>query len=198
MQAFSRLFSVDCPPPAVTAAIAVHAIGAAIEVDASPTLDAQVSLSGTIRHDPDIDLLVLPIGGREDAAHISGSGPLREIVDATAVVLSVGESLHECIIPSLEELVKLFLVVGAAHDQQPKTHPRGLELFPILFVVWQRVENVFRDETGREPCCKGIFEEGVEVELIVVFHACIIQARVGHVKRKTGKLFKFPKCLCPH
>ena len=98
-KAFLRFFSVDSPPPAVTAAIAVHAIGAAIEVDASPVLDSLVSLSGTIRHDPDIDLLVLPIRGRADAAHISGSGPLREDVIAATVVLAVGESLHECIIP---------------------------------------------------------------------------------------------------
>jgi len=99
------------PIPAITAAIAVPIRGAAIEVDASPPTDSLVSLRGAIRHDPDIDVLCesAVVGGSEHATEVSGTSPLREIVNAAAVVLAVGESLHACIIPQGRGFVNPFL-----------------------------------------------------------------------------------------
>jgi len=86
--------------PAVTATIAVPTRGAAIEVDASVFLGKHISLSSRLSHDPNIDILCesAVVGGSEHATEVSGTSPLREIVNAAAVVLAVGESFHACII----------------------------------------------------------------------------------------------------
>jgi hypothetical protein len=163
--------------PTVATALTVQTALDALEVDASVFLDKLVSLIGRLSHDPNIDLLVLPIVGSEHTTEVSGTSPLGVVIATAAAVLSVVELLfHACIISGDLGADKVFIGFFVLSNESSDVLTNAL---------------VGLGATVLEGDGEGVVSPEAEETLFVEvgnFHACIIPCRDENASGKLRRI----------